>query len=85
MWFKIQSDLRLYIKTKQGEGVGRRFNPDQRLMSQENLIKLKCSVCKRGVYFSFKNKKLVTRKIELKKFCKICRKHQVFKEVKLTA
>ena len=54
-------------------------------MSQDNLIKLKCSKCKRGMYYSSKNKKLVTRKLEYKKFCKICRSHQLFKEVKLTA
>ena len=54
-------------------------------MSQDNLIKLKCTVCKRGVYYSSKNKKLVTKKLEYKKFCKVCRKHTVFKEVKLTA
>ncbi|HEY4506819.1 MAG TPA: 50S ribosomal protein L33 [Candidatus Paceibacterota bacterium] len=54
-------------------------------MSQESLIKLKCKTCMKGVYFTTKNKKLVTRKIEYKKFCKVCRKHQPFKEVKLTA
>ncbi|MEK7151799.1 MAG: 50S ribosomal protein L33 [Patescibacteria group bacterium] len=54
-------------------------------MSQESLLKIKCSICKRGVYFTTKNKKLVTRKLEYKKFCKVCRKHQLFKEVKFTA
>lgn len=54
-------------------------------MSQDQLIKLKCTVCKRGVYFSTKNKKLVTKKLEYSKYCKVCRKHQPFKETKLTA
>lgn len=42
-------------------------------MSQDRLIKLQCSKCKRINYWSSKNKKLVTRKIELKKFCKWCK------------
>ena len=47
-----------------------------------NLIKLKCSVCNRVNYYTRKNKKLVERKIELKKFCNWCRKHTVHKEAK---
>ncbi len=42
-------------------------------MSQDRLIKLQCSKCKRVNYWSSKNKKLVTRKIELAKFCKWCK------------
>lgn len=51
-------------------------------MSQDQLIKLQCSVCKRTNYWSRKNRKLVTRKIELKKFCKWCRKSTPHKEIK---
>ena len=54
-------------------------------MSQDSLLKMKCTVCKRGVYYTTKNKKLVTRKLEYQKYCKVCRKHTSFKEVKLTA
>ena len=42
-------------------------------MSQDRLIKLGCSKCKRINYWSSKNKKLVERKLELKKFCNWCR------------
>ncbi|MEK7175030.1 MAG: 50S ribosomal protein L33 [Patescibacteria group bacterium] len=49
-------------------------------MSQDNLIKLNCSVCKRTNYWTSKNKKKVTRKIELKKFCKWCKKSTIHKE-----
>ncbi|MBI2454061.1 MAG: 50S ribosomal protein L33 [Parcubacteria group bacterium] len=49
-------------------------------MSQDNLIKLNCSVCKRTNYWKSKNKKKVTRKIELQKFCKWCRKSVLHKE-----
>ncbi|MEY4747529.1 MAG: hypothetical protein RLZZ416_578, partial [Candidatus Parcubacteria bacterium] len=38
-------------------------------MSQDQLIKMACSKCGRTNYWTRKNKKLVTRKIELKKFC----------------
>ncbi|MEK7506745.1 MAG: 50S ribosomal protein L33 [Patescibacteria group bacterium] len=51
-------------------------------MSQENLIKLNCGKCKRLNYYSSKNKKLVTRTIEMKKFCKWCRAHTSHKEAK---
>mgnify|MGYP001577204153 CR=1 FL=1 len=53
-------------------------------MSQDNLIRLKCSVCKKANYYTSKNKKKVERKIELKKFCKFCRKSTIHKEAKLT-
>ncbi|WKZ26779.1 MAG: 50S ribosomal protein L33 [Candidatus Paceibacterota bacterium] len=51
-------------------------------MSQDRLIKLACSKCKNINYRSSKNKKLVERKIELKKYCNTCRKRQVHKETK---
>lgn len=51
-------------------------------MSQVNLIKLQCTVCKRVNYWSSKNKRKVERKVELKKFCKWCHKHTKHKEGK---
>lgn len=50
----------------------------------DNLIGLKCSVCKRRNFYTHKNKKKVERKIELKKHCPWCRKQTVHKEVKIT-
>jgi large subunit ribosomal protein L33 len=50
----------------------------------DNLIGLRCTVCKRRNYYVNKNKKQVERKIEFKKFCKWCRKQTVHKEVKIT-
>jgi large subunit ribosomal protein L33 len=51
------------------------------LMSQDQLIKLKST--KSGyTYYTRKNKKLVTRKIELKKYDPTVRKHVIFKEAK---
>jgi len=51
-------------------------------MSQDNLIKLKCSECNNINYYSKKNKKKIKEKLNIKKHCKKCRKHTVHKEVK---
>ena len=51
-------------------------------MSQDRLIRLACQKCKRINYWSSKNKKLVERKIELKKYSKKLRKRVIFKESK---
>ncbi len=48
----------------------------------ENLIRLKCNDCQKLNYFTRKNKKTITKKLELKKFCPNCRKHTVHKETK---
>jgi len=50
-------------------------------MSQERLIQIRHKETGE-VYWTRKNKKLVTRKIELKKYSKKLRKHVVFKEAK---
>ncbi|MBI5071552.1 50S ribosomal protein L33 [Patescibacteria group bacterium] len=51
-------------------------------MSQENLIKMECSVCKHVNYFSHKNKKTLKNRLEMKKHCKWCKKHTMHKETK---
>lgn len=53
-------------------------------MPQDNLIRLKCTKCKNANYYTSKNKKKVERKIELKKFCRTCRKATLHKEAKMT-
>ena len=50
-------------------------------MSQDQLVLLKHAATGE-TYWTRKNKKLVTRKIELKKYSKKLRKHVIFKEVK---
>lgn len=52
-------------------------------MSQDNLIGLQCTVCKRINYHSKRNKKKIKAKLELKKFCQWCGQHQPHKEAKL--
>jgi len=51
-------------------------------MSQDNLIKLECADCKKVNYHSHKNKKTIKARLEIKKFCKLCRKHIAHKETK---
>jgi large subunit ribosomal protein L33 len=51
-------------------------------MARENIAKLKCSVCKNINYFTTRNKKKVKEKLEMKKHCRVCRKHTLHKEVK---
>ena len=45
-------------------------------------ITLQCIECKRKNYTSMKNKKTMTERLELKKFCPFCRKHHPHKEIK---
>lgn len=56
-------------------------------MSQERLIQLKCGTCKRINYYIGKSKgkdpKSAEKKLELKKFCKWCKKHTIHKESKI--
>jgi len=51
-------------------------------MSQDNLMKLECTECKRVNYYSHKNKKTLKGRLEMKKFCKFCGKHLKHKETK---
>jgi large subunit ribosomal protein L33 len=51
-------------------------------MSQDNLIKLQCTECRDVNYNSRRNKKTLKTKLEMKKFCKNCRKHTPHKEIK---
>ncbi|MFA5185230.1 MAG: 50S ribosomal protein L33 [Patescibacteria group bacterium] len=51
-------------------------------MPQDNLIKLECTVCRKVNYHSKKNKKTLKTRLELKKFCKTCKKAQPHKETK---
>ena len=46
------------------------------------IITLQCTECKSRNYTNTKNKKTLTERLELKKFCPRCRKHQVHKEIK---
>ncbi|MCD6569025.1 50S ribosomal protein L33 [bacterium] len=51
-------------------------------MKKEYLVKLKCTKCGHINYYTRRNKKTVTKKLEFKKYCPWCRKHTLHKEVK---
>ena len=46
------------------------------------IITLQCTECKRRNYSTTKNKKTMTEKLELKKFCRHDRKHTAHRETK---
>ncbi len=46
------------------------------------VVTLACSECKRRDYTTEKNKKNTTTRLELKKYCRVCRKHTVHRETK---
>ena len=46
------------------------------------LIQLECTECKRYNYASTKDKKQQPERLELKKYCRFCRKHVLHREVK---
>ncbi|HTU45569.1 MAG TPA: 50S ribosomal protein L33 [Bryobacteraceae bacterium] len=46
------------------------------------IIQLQCSECKNRNYSKTKNKRTTTERLELKKFCPFCRKHQPHRETK---
>jgi len=47
-----------------------------------DIIHLQCGTCKRKNYSTTKNKKKQQGKLEVKKYCPWCRKHEPHKEVK---
>ena len=46
------------------------------------IIALQCTECKRKKYTTYKNRKNITGKLELKKYCPFDRKHTMHKEAK---
>ena len=50
-------------------------------MPRDKII-LGCTECKNRNYSGTKNKKTTTERLEMKKFCRKCRKHQPHKEIK---
>ncbi|MEW6062161.1 MAG: 50S ribosomal protein L33 [Bacteroidota bacterium] len=47
-----------------------------------DIITLECTVCKERNYSTTKNKKKQTNRVEYKKYCPRCNKHQIHKETK---
>ncbi|MCU0680499.1 MAG: 50S ribosomal protein L33 [Planctomycetes bacterium] len=51
-------------------------------MSQDNMIKLECTLCKTITHYSKKNKKVHKERLEMSKYCKYCKKQTPHKETK---
>jgi large subunit ribosomal protein L33 len=49
-----------------------------------DLIKMTCGQCGRANYTTTKNKRTMSEKFEIKKFCPVCRKHFPHKEGKIS-
>ena len=47
-----------------------------------DIITMACTECKRRNYTTTKNKKTIPDRLELKKYCRFCRKHINHKETK---
>jgi len=47
-----------------------------------DILQMACEACKRRNYSTTKNKRTMTDKLELKKYCRFCRKHTAHKETK---
>lgn len=52
------------------------------MATKKALVKMQCTACKTTNYFTNKSKAVAEKKMELKKFCKKCKKHTVHKEGK---
>ena len=50
------------------------------MAAKKPFTKLACSVCKTTNYFTKKTKKSAEKKLELKQFCKMCKKTTLHKE-----
>jgi large subunit ribosomal protein L33 len=46
------------------------------------IVSLECTECKRRNYSTMKNRRNTPEKINLKKYCRFCRKHTEHKETK---
>jgi large subunit ribosomal protein L33 len=47
-----------------------------------DIVALQCGDCKRRNYSTTRNKKNSTAKLEMKKYCRFCRRHTAHKESK---
>ena len=52
------------------------------LIKMRDIVHLACEDCKRRNYSTTRNKKQSTQRLELKKYCRFCRKHTSHKEIK---
>jgi large subunit ribosomal protein L33 len=58
--------------------------PRRNVSVMRDLIKMTCGNCSRANYTTTKNKRTMSEKFEIKKFCPVCRKHFPHKEGKIS-
>ncbi|MBD3276871.1 MAG: 50S ribosomal protein L33 [Candidatus Aegiribacteria sp.] len=46
------------------------------------IVTLACQECRRRNYTTTKNRRTTTSRLELKKYCKFCKKHTLHRETK---
>jgi large subunit ribosomal protein L33 len=63
------------------EGRNKKQGLWSEIMPREKII-LACGECKNRNYFTMKNKRLHPERVEWKKYCPRCNKHQMHKETK---
>lgn len=72
----------VYFYSTTLEGVSFQVCKENRRPVMRNKITLACTECKQRNYDNMKNKKNDPDRIELKKYCRFCRKHTIHKETK---
>lgn len=78
----ISIKLPLQIGREPGALYGVTALKNRRFGSMREIVILACSECKRRNYTTTKNKKTMTGKLEIKKYCKFDKKHTLHKETK---
>jgi large subunit ribosomal protein L33 len=68
-------------RRKESLRVARDDKNEKTIMPRDKII-LACGECKNRNYFTTKNKRLHPERVEWKKYCPRCNKHQTHKETK---
>jgi large subunit ribosomal protein L33 len=76
----VNSGTRVVTAVFGGGGVERTFERTEAIMRVK--ITLECTECKQRNYDTVKNKKNNPDRLELKKYCRFCRKETLHKETK---
>ncbi|MBU0880297.1 50S ribosomal protein L33, partial [Patescibacteria group bacterium] len=90
-WMELDDEIWYDFATRKYQNYGKTSHKGietgldfkiNKIMPQDNMMKLECKECKRINYFSRKNKKTLKDRLEMSKYCKHCKKHTLHKETK---
>ena len=70
----------VFAKFSNGHGYTGRHNKEVPIMRVK--VTMRCSECKQRNYNTMKNKKNDPDRLEMKKYCRFCKKHTVHNETK---